>query len=250
VFALRPKQALAGRAEPVPLPFASPALRLPRRFEKERVDISPLRSAVLLALAAGCTPRAGNDPAMTPQVVRHAREQFALLVDSGSDVAVFAVLERRSGWALHLLTPDSASGRAPALRTLTYSMVRPGHPPGGKTIRFVHYVPVRRCIEFRNWADRADSAKFYNWGCFYGVRAVQRSIDFPGTVPDSGRFIGSYYLIAASTSRLTAAQWTELADSTGVVAALIHLPERLGRLAFATDSTTRWAMTVQQITGY
>jgi hypothetical protein len=213
------------------------------------VDMSPLRAAVLIALAAGCTPRAGNDPAMTPQVVRPAREQFALVVDSGSYVAVFAVLERRSGWSLQLLTPDSASGRPPALRTLTYSMVKLGHPAGGKTIRYVHYVPVRRCIEFRNWADRADSAKFYNWGCSYGMRAVPRSIDVPGTVPDSGRFVGSY-LIAASTSRLTAEQWTGLADSTGVVAALIHLPERLGRLAFATDSTTRWAMTVQQITGY
>lgn len=249
MLALRPKQALASRAEPVPLPFASPAPRLPRRLEQESADISRLPCAILLALAAGCTPRAGNDPAITPQVVRLAREQFALVVDSGNYVAVFAVLERRSGWSLHLLTPDSARGRSPALRTLTYSMVRPGPPPEGKTLRYVHYVPARRCIEFRNRADRADSAKFYNWGCSYGARAVQRSIDFPGTVPDSGRFIGSY-LIAASTSRLTAEQWTGLADSTGIVAALIHLPERLGRLAFATDSTTRWAMTVQQIAGY
>ena len=129
-------------------------------------------------------------------------------------------------------------------------MVEPGHRPGENTIRYLHYVPVRQCIEFRNWADRADSAKFYTWGCSYGVRAVYRSLEFHGDVPDSGRSIGSYYLIAASTSRLTAAQWAELADSTGVVAALIHLPERLGRLAFAMDSTTRWAMTVQQIKGH
>jgi len=179
--------------------------------------------------------------------MRDAAGQFAIAVDSGSYVAVFAVLERRSGWSLQLLTPDSESPQSPAPRTVTYSMVTADQRPGGKKVRFVRYVPVRRCTAFQNRINPSDSAKFYNWGCTSSMRAVYRSSELHGAVADSGSFIGSYYLIAASTSRLTDAQWTALADSTGVVAALIHLPERLGRLAFATDSTTRWAMTVQQI---
>jgi hypothetical protein len=212
--------------------------------------MSPLtRSVALLALAANCTPRAGNDPTMTPHVVpaRHAAQRFAVVVDSAGYVAVFAVRERRSGWSLQLLTPDSESAPTPALRNLYYSAVELGRRSNGKVLTYVHYMPARRCVRFRNWTDRADSAKFYDWGCVYKERAVSQSIRFPPATRDTGRPSG-YYLIAASTTPLTTAQWTELADSTGVVAALIHVPERLGQLAFGADSTTRWAMTVEQIT--
>ena len=209
------------------------------------------RRAALLGiptiLTVACLPRVGTDLALLPAVsaMRDDTARFTVTTVSPADVAVFAVMSRRSGWSLRPLQPEDSSGGMPGVRTFVFNRVTRTPQPPVARLPITRYIPTATCASNRT-NDRVDSARFYNWGCARGLRAADDVVVFPAGGADSGRPSG-YYLVVAATQPRTANQWTMLAESLGVIGTLNQVPARLGHLAFPDDRKTRWAIAIRAI---